>query len=73
MLLIQSAPEFAEVLLPFQADLFVVVAYGEILRQHILDIPKSSWSAPNRFHRDESDLHPNPAFRSVLFKLPGAG
>lgn len=34
-----SAPEFADVLPPFQADLFVVVAYGEILKQHILDIP----------------------------------
>lgn len=35
-----SAPEFAFVLPPFQADLFVVVAYGEIIKQHILDIPK---------------------------------
>src|ERR1700722_15309315 len=35
-----SAPEFSSVLPPFQADLFVVVAYGEILKQHILDMPK---------------------------------
>ena len=35
-----SAPEFADILPPFNADLFVVVAYGEILKQHILDIPR---------------------------------
>ncbi|MCB1111389.1 MAG: methionyl-tRNA formyltransferase [Chlamydiales bacterium] len=35
-----SAPEFADVLPPYDADLFVVVAYGEIIRQHVLDIPK---------------------------------
>lgn len=35
-----SAPEFADVLLPFQADIFVVVAYGEIIKQHLLDMPK---------------------------------
>jgi methionyl-tRNA formyltransferase len=34
-----SSPEFAERLLGYQADLFIVVAYGEILRQRILDIP----------------------------------
>ncbi len=34
-----SAPEFAETLKAFQADLFVVVAYGEILKQHVLDMP----------------------------------
>lgn len=35
-----STPEFAEVLKSYQADLFVVVAYGEIIKQEILDIPK---------------------------------
>ncbi len=35
-----SAPEFADVLPPFQADLFVVVAYGEIIKQHLLDMPR---------------------------------
>lgn len=35
-----SAPEFADVLPPFEADLFVVVAYGEIIKQHVLDIPR---------------------------------
>lgn len=35
-----SALDFAEILRPFQADLFVVVAYGEILKQHLLDMPK---------------------------------
>lgn len=35
-----SAPEFAPVLEKYQADLFVVVAYGEILKQHLLDMPK---------------------------------
>lgn len=34
-----SSPEFADVLIPFQADLFVVVAYGEIIKQHLLDMP----------------------------------
>jgi methionyl-tRNA formyltransferase len=34
-----SAPEFAETLRAYQADLFVVVAYGEIIKQHILDMP----------------------------------
>lgn len=37
---IVSSPEFASVLTPYQADLFVVVAYGEILKQHLLDMPK---------------------------------
>lgn len=37
---IVSAPEFADVLVPFQADLFVVVAFGEIIKQHLLDMPK---------------------------------
>src|ERR1700722_12681047 len=35
-----SDPEFADVLIPYQADLFVVVAYGEIIKQHLLDMPK---------------------------------
>lgn len=35
-----SAPEFAEVLKACEADLFVVVAYGEIIKQHLLDMPK---------------------------------
>jgi methionyl-tRNA formyltransferase len=37
-----SAPEFAPILQDFQADLFVVVAYGEILKQHVLDMPKAA-------------------------------
>lgn len=37
---IVSALEFAPTLEQFQADLFVVVAYGEILKQHLLDMPK---------------------------------
>lgn len=35
-----SAAEFAQTLAPYQADLFVVVAYGEIIKQHLLDMPK---------------------------------
>ncbi len=35
-----SAPEFAETLKAYEADLFVVVAYGEIIKQHLLDMPK---------------------------------
>ncbi len=35
-----SAPEFAEILAAYQADLFVVVAYGEIVRDNILAMPK---------------------------------
>ena len=31
---------FAPVLENYQADLFVVVAYGEIIKQHLLDMPK---------------------------------
>lgn len=34
-----SAPEHAQLLLPFQADLFVVVAFGEIIKQNLLDMP----------------------------------
>lgn len=37
---IVSAPDFAETLKDFNADLFVVVAYGEIIKQHLLDMPK---------------------------------
>lgn len=37
---IVSIPEFAQVLEAFQADLFVVVAYGEIIKQHLLDMPR---------------------------------
>lgn len=32
--------DFAPILEQFQADLFVVVAYGEIIKQHLLDMPK---------------------------------
>jgi len=35
-----STPEFQETLSQYVADLYLVVAYGEILRQHILDLPK---------------------------------
>lgn len=35
-----STPEFAEQLREHRADLFVVVAYGEIIKQDILDIPR---------------------------------
>lgn len=35
-----SAPEFASTLAFCQADLFVVVAYGEIIKQHLLDMPR---------------------------------
>ncbi len=31
--------EFAPILSAFNADLFVVVAYGEIIKQHLLDMP----------------------------------
>jgi methionyl-tRNA formyltransferase len=34
-----STPEFAEILRSYKPDLFIVVAYGEILKQNILDIP----------------------------------
>lgn len=37
---IVSASENTPVLAQFQADLFVVVAYGEIIKQHLLDMPK---------------------------------
>jgi methionyl-tRNA formyltransferase len=35
-----SALEFASTLKQFQADLFVVVAYGEIIKQNLLEMPK---------------------------------
>lgn len=35
-----SAPEPSAQLETYQADLFVVVAYGEIIKQHLLDMPK---------------------------------
>ncbi len=35
-----SAPEFADFLKTLEADLFVVVAYSEILRDNLLQIPK---------------------------------
>jgi methionyl-tRNA formyltransferase len=35
-----SAEGFAETLKSFEADLFVVAAYGEILKTHVLEIPK---------------------------------
>ncbi|MEI8365769.1 MAG: methionyl-tRNA formyltransferase [Parachlamydiaceae bacterium] len=35
-----SSPENIPLLEKFQADLFVVVAYGEIIKQHLLDMPK---------------------------------
>ncbi len=35
-----SAPEFADGLKPFEADLFIVVAYGEIIKKNLLGMPK---------------------------------
>jgi len=32
--------DFAPILAQYNADLFVVVAYGEIIKQHLLDMPK---------------------------------
>jgi methionyl-tRNA formyltransferase len=37
---IVSAAEIAPQVAAYNADLFVVVAYGEILKQHLLDMPK---------------------------------
>jgi methionyl-tRNA formyltransferase len=34
-----SAPEFASLLKPLEADLFVVVAYGEIIKKNLLEMP----------------------------------
>ncbi len=35
-----STPEFAEILRSLHADLFVVAAYGEIIKQNLLDMPR---------------------------------
>lgn len=35
-----SEPAFAETLRPFGADLFVVVAYGEIIKENLLQMPR---------------------------------
>jgi methionyl-tRNA formyltransferase len=35
-----SAPEFTPLLKSFDADLFVVVAFGEIIKEHLLNMPK---------------------------------
>jgi methionyl-tRNA formyltransferase len=35
-----SSPEFASILKPLDADLFVVVAYGEIIKKNLLEMPK---------------------------------
>lgn len=37
---IVSAPEWRDAIAAFNADLFVVVAYGEIIKQHLLDMPR---------------------------------
>lgn len=37
-----SSPEHAPFLEQCKADLFVVVAYGEIIKQHLLDMPKTA-------------------------------
>lgn len=37
-----STPEFADILKSYEADFFVVVAYGEILKPFILSIPKKA-------------------------------
>lgn len=37
---IVSDPVFSPVLEAYQADLFVVVAYGELIKQHLLDMPR---------------------------------
>ena len=37
-----STEEFCEILRSFQADLFFVVAYGEILKNNLLSIPKKA-------------------------------
>lgn len=37
---IVSAPEFAATLQAYHADLFIVVAYGELIKQHLLDMPR---------------------------------
>jgi methionyl-tRNA formyltransferase len=35
-----STPEYAEILKSYRADLFLVVAYGEIIKKALLDIPR---------------------------------
>ena len=35
-----SSPSFVKELVPFQADLFVVVAYGEIIKKNLLEMPR---------------------------------
>lgn len=35
-----SSPDFSDILPSYGADLFIVVAYGEIVKQHILDMPR---------------------------------
>lgn len=35
-----SSPDFAPVLEAYQADVFVVVAYGEIIKDHLLNMPR---------------------------------
>ncbi len=35
-----STPEFVELLSSFHADLFIVAAYGEIVRQNLLNLPR---------------------------------
>lgn len=35
-----SSPEFVEILKSYHPDLFVVVAFGEILKRNLLDVPK---------------------------------
>ena len=35
-----SSPSFANILKKYEADLFVVVAYGEIVKKNILDMPR---------------------------------
>jgi methionyl-tRNA formyltransferase len=35
-----SSPDFAPILAAYQADLFVVVAYGEIIKDHLLHMPR---------------------------------
>lgn len=37
---IVSAPEFSSTLSAYQPDLFIVVGYGEIIKQHLLDMPR---------------------------------
>ena len=37
-----SASDFANTLEAYEADLFVVVAYGEIIKQHLLEMPRKA-------------------------------